>query len=63
MRDPTGLSSPRGVWAQHHRAFEPTMSNDPHEYICEFCGEDFETGSKKPGTSRGITAMIVKKRT
>jgi hypothetical protein len=25
------------------------MSNDSHEYVCEFCGEDFETGSKKAG--------------
>jgi hypothetical protein len=25
------------------------MSKDPDGYACEFCGEDFETGSKKAG--------------
>ncbi|MDF9747919.1 homing endonuclease associated repeat-containing protein [Natrinema salsiterrestre] len=25
------------------------MSEDTNEYVCEFCGEDFKSGSKKAG--------------
>ncbi len=31
--------APGGVRARQHRAFEPAMSEDPSEYVCEFCGE------------------------